>query len=170
MLHPWTAHPQLHVWLLITRTMQPLLPDSFLLLSTCLQPPIMSCDIVWGWGEYAQMSTQPRLGTNDRQNKYTIKVQLDEPTNLVGFLQKHVCGVTYRSRNNSKSRYVTKSLPKSEWQPMKVRIVVLTEQLACYRVFSKQFNWPEPLLGSLAFLRMSPSSPYCLHMLGEDKV
>lgn len=37
-------------------------------------------------GGYEQMSTQPRLGTNGRQYKYTTKVQLDESTNLMGFL------------------------------------------------------------------------------------
>lgn len=68
------------------------------------------------------MSTQPRLGTNDRQSKYTTKVEFNEPMNLLGLLTE--AEMTLR-------QVYCQEPTQHEWQPMKARNVVFTAQLAC---------------------------------------
>ena len=54
------------------------------------------------------MSTQPRLETNGRQNKYTTKVQLDEPMSFIEIHYKNMNERLHTGVEKTQPRCITK--------------------------------------------------------------
>ena len=68
-----------------------------------------------------------------------------------GYIQDYRCGVTYRSRNDSKTAVSPKSTPswltaQKSWEPRAhCTLCALHSSIWLEHVFSSQFGWSEPL-------------------------
>lgn len=110
------------------------------------------------------------------QSKDTTKIQFGESMNLVELDTECGIGVSFRSKNDSKTAPSPKAHPSlgesSRKYHMTFRKLGRTENLS-----SSQISWSKPLQGSLAGLsasfrdsadlRVSLNSPYCFYMLGK---